>query len=161
MSITRTPCIVLHVTLALVLGASAVGAQGAHEQEVIAVVERMFQGMRSADSGTVRAVFAPGARFAGVNTRVDPPAVRYDAVDGWITAIAGSNGRWDEQIYDVVAKVDAGVAIVWAPYTFYLDRKISHCGVNVVDLLRVGAEWKIIQVYDSRRRDGCPDPLSR
>ena len=55
MSITRTPCIVLHVTLALVLGASAVGAQGAHEQEVIAVVERMFQGLRSADSGTVRA----------------------------------------------------------------------------------------------------------
>ena len=57
------------------------------------------------------------------------------------------------------AHVDGGVAVVWAPDTFYLDRKISHCGVNVVDLLRVGADWKVIQVYDSRRRDGCPDPL--
>lgn len=147
-------------TVALGLAAQPLRAQNSAEQDVLAVVNRMFDGMRHADSAAVRSAFASGARFAGVDPRSTPAAVRYDTVGGWITAIANSRGRWDEQVYDMVARTDGGVAIVWAPYTFYLDRKVSHCGVNVVDLLQVGTEWKIIQIYDSRRRENCPDPLA-
>ena len=151
-------CIALGL-IGIVSWPSTSRGQTPEERSVIAVVERMFEGMRTADSARARSVFAAGARFAGVDARANPPAVRFDSVDGWITAIAGSNGRWDEQIYDVRAFVDAGIAVVWAPYTFYLDRKFSHCGVNVVDLLRVAGDWKVIQIYDSRRREGCRDPL--
>lgn len=158
MSCCTTRRIALALLAAIALPRMA-DAQSTDERAVIAVVERMFDGMRTADSAKVRSVFAEGARFAGINARATPPAVRYDSVGGWIAAIAASDRRWDEQIYDVQAKVDAGIAIVWAPYTFYLDRKISHCGVNVVDLLRVAGEWRVIQIFDSRRREGCPDPL--
>ena len=131
------------------------------EDAVVAVVNRMFDGMRTADSGMVRSVFAAGARFAMVDPRQTPPVVRYDTPDGWITAIATSNRAWDEQIYDVVAKVDGGIAHVWAPSTFYLNNAVRHCGVNTIDLIKVGADWKITQIADSRRRDGCPDPLKK
>ncbi len=154
-------CTTLCVTIGLSLSGASLPAQTTEERAVTAVVERMFHGMRTADSAIVRSVFAQGARFAGLDPRATPPAIRYDSVGGWITAIANSNNRWDEQIYDVLARVDSGVAVAWVPYTFYLDRKISHCGVNVIDMLRVGEEWKIIQIYDSRRRENCPDPLSR
>lgn len=146
------------VFLALLAAPSAMLAQDSGEHAVIAVVERMFEGMRTADSAVARSVFAPGARFASVDTRTTPPSVRFDAVDGWIAAIAGSNRRWDERLYDVVARVDAGIAHVWAPYTFYLDRAVRHCGVNTIELLKVGDAWKITQISDSRRSDGCPDP---
>ena len=125
------------------------------------VVERMFEGMRSADSAMVRSVFAPGARFAMVDTRGTPAAVRFDTVGGWIAAIAASNRRWDERIYDVQVRVDGNIAQVWAPYTFYLDRQVRHCGVNAIDLLRDGDGWKITQLADTRRRENCPDPLKR
>ncbi|MGH7636563.1 MAG: hypothetical protein ACREOK_02840, partial [Gemmatimonadaceae bacterium] len=69
--------------------------------------------------------------------------------------------RWDEQIYDVQVRVDGNIAQVWAPYTFYLDKQVRHCGVNAIDLLRDGGGWKVTQIADTRRRDNCPDPLQR
>lgn len=146
---------------ALVLGTASLAGAQAPEDAVVAVVHRMFEGMRTADSAMVRSVFAPGARFASVDARQAPPAMRYDTPDGWIAAIATSNRAWDEQIYDVQARVDAGIAHVWAPYTFYLNKAVRHCGVNTIDLVKVGEEWKITQIADSRRRENCPDPLSR
>ncbi len=131
------------------------------EKGALAAVDRMFEGMRTADSAMVRSVFASGARFAGVDGRATPPAVRFDSVDGWIGAIARSNRRWNEQIYDVQVRVDGNIAQVWAPYTFYLDGKVSHCGINAIDLLNDGTGWRVTQVADTRRRESCPDPLKR
>ena len=129
------------------------------EQDVMKVVNQMFDGMRNADSAAVRAVFAPGARFASVDTRATPPTVRYDSVGGWINGIASSNKRWNEQIYDVTVAVDAEMAHVWTPYTFYLDGKWNHCGVNSMELLKVNGAWKLTQLSDTRSRDKCRDPL--
>jgi hypothetical protein len=131
------------------------------ETAVLAAVEKMFEGMRTADSAMVRSVFVPGARFAAVNARATPPSIRFDTVGGWINAIATSNKRWNEQIYDVQVRVDGHMAQVWAPYTFYLDNAISHCGINAIDLLRDGSGWKVTQIADTRRRENCPDPLKR
>ena len=136
-------------------------AQSADEQAVLAVVKRVFDGMRASDSAMTRSGFATGARFASLDTRSTPPRITYDSINGWLGALARSSNRWDEQIYDVQARVDADVAQVWAPYTFYLDKKVRHCGVNVFQMLRLGTDWKITQLSDSRRTEGCPDPLGK
>jgi len=123
---------------------------------VLATIERMFEGMRTADSAMTRSAMADQARFAMIgrdgNIQVAP-------VDGWIEAIAGSEGRWDERIYDSVVQVDMPIASAWTPYTFYLDGQVRHCGVNTIELLFVGGEWKVTQISDSRRQEDCPDPL--
>jgi hypothetical protein len=123
--------------------------------EVRAVVQRLFDGMRQADSAMVRSVFADGARFASLAEQGGREAVQYPPVDDFVQAIAGSAGRWDERLVDVEIRVDAGMAIVWAPYSFYLDGQLRHCGVNVMDLLRVNGEWRITQLTDTRRTEGC------
>jgi hypothetical protein len=139
--------------------AAPVSAQSPAEQEVLKVVHQMFDGMRNADSAAVRAVFVPGARFASIDARATPPSVRYDSVSGWIAGIAGSNKRWNEQIYEVQVKVDGDMAHVWSPYTFYLDGKWNHCGVNSMELLKVNGAWKLTQLSDTRKREACRDPL--
>ena len=154
----RTSVLALTV---LSFAAAPVRAQAPDTQGPLAAVEQMFEGMRTADSARVRAVFAPGARFAMIDTRATPPAIRYDTVGGWINAIAGSNRRWNEQIYDVQVRTDGNIAMVWAPYTFYLDGQVRHCGVNAIDLLRDASGWKVTQLADTRRRENCPDPLKR
>jgi D-alanyl-D-alanine carboxypeptidase len=145
--------------LVALLTPALLGAQSPDEQAVRAVIDQMFSGMRSADSAAVRAAFVPGARFASIDARQSPPIVRYDSVDGWINGIANSNKRWDEQIYDVQIRVDNDMAHAWTPYTFYLDRKWRHCGVNSMELLKVNGAWKLTQLSDTRRRDNCRDPL--
>ena len=145
------------VAVALVLSPAGIAAQD--EASALAAVEQIFEGMRTADADIVRAVFAPDARFAMIDAQVAPASVRVQSVEGWLSAIAGSERRWDEQVYDMSARVDGSMASVWAPYTFYLDGEISHCGINSIEMLHDGAGWKVTQISDTRRRTGCPDPL--
>ena len=84
--------------------------------------------------------------------------VTVQGVDGWINAIGESGGSWDEQIYEVEVTTDGNMASVWAPYTFYLDGRISHCGINSIELLHDGQSWKVTQISDTRRQQECPDP---
>ena len=135
-------------------------ARAQDEAGARAAVEQLFEGMRTANSDMVRAVFAPGARFAMLDSSDGSAGVRVQAVDAWTAAVGGSGGRWDERVYDLDVRIDGAMASIWAPYTFYLDGAISHCGINSIELLYDADGWKITQISDTRRRDGCPDPRS-
>jgi hypothetical protein len=143
---------------AILIGGAPAGAQMSHEEhEVHAAVEQIFEGMRTANPDLVRAVFATDARFAMVGGEAGGVSVQ--SVDGWLDAIASSERRWDERVYDVDVRVDGAMASVWAPYTFYLDGAVRHCGINSIELLRDDSGWRVTQISDTRRTEGCPDPL--
>jgi hypothetical protein len=140
----------------LLLPAPARGqARPSLEDDVRAVVRRMFDGMRAADSTQVRSVMALGVRFASIDARATPPGISYEPVDGWLAGVSKSAKRWDERVFDVQVRVDGNMAQVWAPYTFYLDGKIRHCGVDAIELLLDGGGWKITQLSDTQRCEGC------
>lgn len=154
---------VIEVTRVLVCLATFVVLFGprpaqAQEAEVRAAVDRIFEGMRTADSDMVRSVFSSEARFSVLDTRDGPASIGSRSVDGWLNAIGGSEGKWDEQVYEVQVLVDGDMASAWTPYTFYLDGEISHCGINSIELLKDADGWKVTQLSDTRRTDGCPDP---
>lgn len=162
---TTTWLLAIAPTIALATPLSALGQQvpastrTAAESEVLATVERVFEGMREGDSAKVRSTLHEGARFAGLTDQGGQQGITYPAVDDWVAAVGESNGRWDERIYEVEVHVDGDMASVWAPFTFYLDGQILHCGVNSIELLRAEEGWKITQVADTRREGECPDPL--
>ena len=145
--------------LALLLLPTSTPAQApaSPDSEIRAVVRRLFDGMRGADSAMVRSTMAPGVRFARVDARATPPTIQYDTPDSWLSGVAKSAKRWDERVYDVQVRVDDDMAQVWAPYTFYLDGRIRHCGVDTMELLRDASGWKITQLSDTQRREGCRD----
>lgn len=149
---------VLGAALAAVALGAPLAAEAQTEAEVMATIEQVFDGMRTANSDMVRDAFAENARFAVLDSRDGPTVIRSQGVDGWIDGIANSEGKWDEQIYDVEIKVDGPMASAWTPYTFYLDGTISHCGINSIEMLHDGNRWKVTQLSDTRRRQGCPDP---
>ena len=151
----------LIATLVLLLPMFAANAQSAQTDSaaVMAVVNRLFEGMRTADSAKVRSALAPGARFVDADTM---GGLQFTQVDRWVAAIARSAGRWEERIYDVQVRVDENLAQVWAPYTFYLAGKISHCGTDAAELTRTSkGEWKITQLADTHREQACPDPRAQ
>lgn len=130
-------------------------AQSSPDVAVRATISRLFDGMRAADSGMVRTTFATGARFANVDAAKPPAAISFETPDRWLSGVAKSSKRWDERVADVQVRVDGNIAQVWAPYTFYLDGKIRHCGVDAVELLLDATGWKITQLSDTRRTEGC------
>ena len=149
------------LVLAATLGLAPELAAQDGEAAVEAAIMRVFEGMHTANPDMVRAVFAPDARFAVISARNGPAVIAAQTVDGWIQAIGGSEGRWDEQVYDLDIKLDGDMASAWVPYTFYLDGVVRHCGINSIELLRDADGWKVTQLSDTRRTENCPDPLGK
>jgi hypothetical protein len=128
-------------------------AASATQDSVFAVVTRLFDGMRARDTAGMRAAFAPGAAL----TSVSAAGVRSDAVDAWIASVASAPAGLllDERLGDHVVQVSGDLASVWVEYWFFAGDRFSHCGVDAFVLARVGGEWRIVSVADTRQREGC------
>lgn len=113
--------------------------------------------MRTRDTALLRQAFDTSARLAGVSARNGPATVRLTVPSAFGNAIASAPAGdvWNERIWDPEVRIDGDVAQVWAYYTFHRNSTFSHCGVDAFMLLKVGAEWKITQLADSRRTTGC------
>ena len=146
------------VALALSLGVPvAVRAQDARA-DVLAVVKRLFDGMRAGDSAMVRSVFHPQVRMLSASTRNGAPALQIEtSADGFATAVGTPHAQpWDEKTYDEKVEIDGPIASVWAEYTVHVGPTFSHCGVDHFLLTKDAAgAWKIIELADTRQREGC------
>lgn len=138
-------------------------ASSADEAAVLAVLTRLFDGMRAGDSAAVRAVFDSSARLMSVAVRDGAPVVGAEPIDEFVRSVGTPHTeRWDERIWDTRVLVDGRLATVWTPYAFYLGDRLSHCGVDSFQLFKGRDGWKIVYLADTRRRDGCaPPPAAR
>jgi hypothetical protein len=143
--------------LALLAGARPAAAQaGTPEQEVRAVIDGMFNAMRTGDSTAFRRTMHPEARLMSVGVRQGTPMLRSDSIEAFVRAVGTPrNEVWDERISNVEIRVDGELATAWMDYAFYRGDQFSHCGVNAFQLFRSAEGWKVINITDTRRRE-CP-----
>ncbi len=142
------------------LGAPALEAQSDAEREaVMAPVHRLFDAMRAGDSAMARTVFHAEARLLGLNEQEGQTTVRALPADRFLAAIGRPHEQvWDEKVWDWEVRIDDDLATVWTWYAFYLGDTFSHCGIDAFQLLRVGGEWKVVSLADTRRSAGCEAP---
>jgi len=145
--------------LVCLAAADGAHAQAAPDREaILGVVKQLFDGMRAGDSAAVRAVFHPRAAFIGALEREGAASVRFEDPEEFIKAVGAPHEQvWDERTRNEVLHQDGTLASVWMDYSFYLGDRFSHCGVDAFLLAREGAEWKVVSLADTRRRQGCPD----
>lgn len=144
--------------LALVFGLTAlpVRAQSA-EREVLAVVERLFDGMRARDTAAMRALFHPDARMVSATMKEGVATWTADSPAGWLASVARPRAAvLDERISNPVVRVDGPLASVWVDYSFYLGERFLHCGVDAFHLVKGALGWQIVDLADTRRTAGCP-----
>lgn len=148
-----------HTKLALLCAICAFYTSSAFCQKydpgIMQTVNTLFDGMRAGDSTKVRNAFALGAIMMSVpESPKDSIAVKKSSINGFVKAVGTPHPeKWDEQIFHPKISVDGPMAIVWAPYKFFLGDKFSHCGVNVFTLIKLSSGWKITSVTDTRRKE--------
>ena len=129
----------------------------AQEQEIKAVIDKMFQSMYDGDTASLRKCFIPAATLmsytydAHGNARAKAETVQ-DFARG--VALVGDD-EFEEKLTGWQILIDDGIASVWTPYEFYFDGNFSHCGVNSFQLIKVQGQWKISQITDTRRKKNC------
>ena len=135
----------------------------ADQKAARAVIDALFDAMRAGDGEAVSAVFAENGRLMSTGNRDGEPFVRETPVAGFAGSVDKAvPGSLDERIWNVMIHVDNNLAMAWVPYAFYHDGNFSHCGVNAVQIARMTEGWKIVQLTDTRQREGCevPDEVS-
>ena len=126
------------------------------EDSVKAVINKLFDAMRNADSRSLTECFADSAILQSVSDRNDTVKVSTDAVKEFADFIANvKKGDADERITFDVIRIDGALAIAWTPYKFYYKGNFSHCGVDSYQLVRINGLWKIQYLIDTRRKNNC------
>jgi hypothetical protein len=145
------------IALALVANASGARAQDPESASVMAVVQKVFDAMRTRDTSLLSVAFDTSARLVGVRTRDGASTITLTTASQFGAAIARAPAGdvWHERIFDPQVRIDGDVAQVWAYYTFHRNKEFSHCGIDAFMLRKLGAQWKITQLSDSRRTTSC------
>lgn len=142
-------------------GASRAFAQDG-SADAMAVVKRLFDGMRAGDSAVVRSVFHPKARLLSSSVQNGKPILAIEASpDNFVRAVGAPHTQvYDERIWNEKVMVDGPLASIWVDYAFYLGDKFSHCGIDHFLLGRDDqGRWSIVELADTRRTVGCkPSP---
>lgn len=127
------------------------------ESQVKLVIDALFDGMRNGDSAQVQSIFHSKARLMTCYFDKNGNSIlAEDDLNEFITAVGTPHEDiWNEKITSISICVDANLAQVWTEYTFYLNEEKLHCGVNAFQLFKENSTWKIIQLTDTRRREGC------
>ncbi len=124
--------------------AQRAGTAAGEEAAVLAVLDRYMAAISAKDTRAMAALQTP-----------DGMTYRARAVEGggW-DVTSRSNPSWAdpsradarthrERYWSPAVLVRGGIAVVWAPYEFWLDGKTSHCGIDVFDFVRIGGAWRV------------------
>jgi hypothetical protein len=124
------------------------------EDSVKAAINRLFEGMKNADTTVLKSAFTADPILNTVATNKKKQVyVRSEKFADFVK-ITGQQktGEADERIQFETIRIDGPLAMVWTPYEFYYKGKFRHCGVNSFQLVRLDDGWKIHFLIDTRRK---------
>ena len=120
------------------------------EKAVLAPTQAMFDGMAHRDAAAIKAPWLPG----GVLVVVQSGVLSQFTVEFWANRVATSGTTHiEERIHDPEVRIDHDLAIVWAPFNFYIDGKLDHCGRDLFSLNQKNGKWQIVALAATTRTD--------
>ena len=135
---------------------AALVAAAAGAMEPAAVFRQLLDGWREADLAKAQATWAPDFRLFTLRNDGEGKRLDQDTRERLSKSMrALKPGGWDIRLGQTVLQQDqTGIATLWAPYTFYLSGKKSHCGIETFTLYRLNEGWKIVQFADTHLWNG-------
>ena len=120
-------------------------------------INTFFDAMRKGDSTVLRSVFSRGTILESIaNDQNGKAILSTKTADDLVKKIGTPHAEvYDERIVYGTIKIGGDLACVWTPYKFYLGDQFSHCGVNVLQLMKTTDGWKIIYIVYTIRNDNC------
>ncbi|MEE4155534.1 MAG: hypothetical protein V2I27_15350 [Erythrobacter sp.] len=132
-----------------------------HASEPATALVAFMTAFDAQDADSMRAMAVEGASVTVIEEREGEDRVRAMPLERLIASIAASTSDLAEPIWNLKT-IEAGpVATVSADYEFLIDGERSHCGVNIVNLVRVDGAWKIAGIAYSHIETDCTGAPAR
>ena len=122
------------------------------EQVVLAVLQTLLDAIANRDQVAMHAVLVP----EGGATHSRDDRVLHSLLRELPARMPGGTTTLEERIFDPLVRVDDDIAMIWAPYDFFIDGKPHHWGTNIISLLKRDGHWRITGVTDNGRSGRRP-----
>lgn len=120
------------------------------EAAVLVPVQAMFDGMAHRDAAAIKAPWMTG----GVLVVVQNGVLSQFTVEFWANRVATSGTTHiEERIHHPEVRIDHDLAFVWAPFNFFIDGKLDHCGRDLFSLNEKNGKWQIVALAATTRTD--------
>lgn len=148
------------IAISFVLFSSQIFAQSDQEQQIMKVVERVFEAMKTSDSTMLKSCFTQdAATYTLFRDKEGKSQLRQGSLQRFIDAVGQpKEDVWNEPIWNEKVEIDGPLAAVWVDYAFYLNNQFLHCGVDAFQLVETEDGWKIFHLADTRRKADCNVP---
>lgn len=128
------------------------------DEEITTIIQKVFTAIEKNDTVIWKSYFLPRAYNAIVGKRQDSLVVRSRFITG--KTFYNRESVVKERMRDKGVKVEVhgNIAMAWVPYDLWVDEKFSHCGIDVLTLMKDNKGiWKIATIAYSIEREGCND----
>ena len=140
----------------LLLAAPAVSSPVDGTAAIMAPINALFAGLAARDSAAILAQLRADGGATVASEKADGTrSVRHMSWPEFAAGIKPGPEKYEERISSPAIEIDGDIAMVWAPYIFFVDGKAHHCGVDHFDLVREAGTWKILNITWSQRTTGC------
>ena len=130
------------------------------EENAKKVVTDFFDAFHKQDSIALRNLAHPAIIMQSVSTSpTEEIKVITEEYSKFLKSIVSipTTTQFEEKLHSFDVTINGSLATVITPFSFYLNGKLSHCGVNSFTLVHMPGGWKIAHIIDTRRKEGCAD----
>ena len=124
----------------------------AQNKEAMQPIAQLFDAMREHNGEKLLAQFTINATLERVTK--DNKIKQSDLKD-FSRIVSSATKYLDEQLLDVKIHVSHNLASAWTPFAFYVNGKLSHCGINSFQLVKQATQWKIQYLIDNVYTGDC------
>ena len=113
-------------------------SQALEKHQIQSVVETFFKGFHEKDSTVINSVLNNSFNLNSISYKENNAVLKSYIGDTFISAVISRNDNpvWTEKLMSFEIKIDGPLANAWVEYEFWLDGKLSHCGVNSIHLIK-------------------------
>lgn len=122
-------------------------------QAVLDTMSALLDSMARHDKAAMRALMVPEGN--AVHSRDD--RVFHEKLDDLPDRLPPETVAIEERFHDPLVLVDDNIAMIWAPYDFFVDGELDHWGRNIVSFLKENGRWRVSGVADNGWTGPKPD----
>lgn len=128
----------------LIFALPATGQMPAEKTAPLAVVEKLFAEMAAANPAGILALGTPENQLVAIRKLRDGSS-RVEVITGeaFSKMFTNKEANLREEMYAPQVEVEGDYAMVYGRYVFFVGERLSHCGVNQFNLVKVEGVWKI------------------
>ena len=134
------------------------GHQPAEEADVLEAMDRYMTAITASDFEAQAAMqTSDGMTYQWRPAEGGGMHITPNSNSHWVDPSQENGEVLRERYWSPTVLIRGGIAVVWAPYEFWIDGETSHCGVDVMDFVKIDDEWIVSNAMWTVEPEACAE----